>query len=188
MRYLASSIWFISSSTICTVSAVSVVLNAQIWRWWHPTTPGCESISCSIFSVSIPTGTPSNESRRLSCNTPQVDITIITAITSPIIGSTMVQPVYMMIIPEITTPTETNVSAAICRYAPFTFRSFSLSFMKSQAVTAFITTPTPAVQAIATPSTGVGWSNLPILSAMIIPTATNRITALSRETNTVLFL
>ena len=45
---------------------------------------------------------------------------------------------------------------AICRYAPFTFRSFSLSFMKSQAVTAFITTPTPAVQAIATPSTGVG--------------------------------
>ena len=57
---------------------------------------------------------------------------------------------------EITTPTETSVSAAICRYAPFTFRSFSLSFMKSQAVTAFITTPAPAVQAIAAPSTGVG--------------------------------
>ena len=75
---------------------------------------------------------------------------------SPIIGSMMLHPVYVIIIPEATTPTDTSVSAAMCKYAPFTFRSLSLSFMKSHAVSALMTTPTPAVHAIAAPSTETG--------------------------------
>ena len=37
---------------------------------------------------------------------------------------------------------------------------------------------------IAAPSTGTGWNNFSILSVMIMPTATRRITALSRDTST----
>ena len=60
--------------------------------------------------------------------------------------------------------------------------------MKSQAVKPLITTPTPAVQAMAPPSTGAGCSISPTLSATMTPTATSRITELSSEMSTVLFL
>ena len=60
--------------------------------------------------------------------------------------------------------------------------------MKSHAVNPFIATPTPAVHAIAPPSMGAGCIIRPILSATITPTAISRITELSSEISTVLFL
>ena len=60
--------------------------------------------------------------------------------------------------------------------------------MKSHAVKPFTTTPTPAVHAIAPPAIGSGCSIRPILSATMTPTAISRITELSSEMSTVLFL
>ena len=74
------------------------------------------------------------------------------------------------------------------RKAPRTLRSRPLSRMKSHAVKPLTRTPTPAVQAMASPVTASGWSMRPMLSATITPTAMSRMSELSNEMSTVLFL
>ena len=156
--------------------------------WWTAFTPGTSVIFRPIAATSISPGTPSSDRRRLSRVSDQTDATITAATTSPTTGSTIVQPVHEITSPETSTPTDTSASAAMCRYAPLTFRSRSLSFRNSHAVKPLIATPTPAVQAMAPPSTGAGCRMRPMLSATITPTAISRITEFNSEISTVLFL
>ena len=138
-----------------------------------------------MFSTWIPPGTPSIIRRTLSLSSPQVENRITTAIIRPIIGSRMLQPVQRIRIPESTTPTETMVSANICRYAPFTLRSCSFSFMKNNTVKPLNTTPIPAVIIIGHPPTSSGTKNFLIHSVAIAPTAKRRIAAFNKDASAV---
>ena len=54
-------------------------------------------------------------SRRLSASNCQVETRMIRAMAMPITGSIQFQPVKPITMPDTTTPTETSVSASMCR-------------------------------------------------------------------------
>ena len=89
-----------------------------------------------------------------------------------------------MTMPETTTPTETRVSASICRKAPWVLRSWLRLRSSKSVVRPLMRIPAPAVQEMTAPFTSTGCSSLPILSTMMAPTATSRRTALVREIST----
>ena len=180
----------ISSTTIWAVSAFSVVLMAHTCIWWYSFTPGTESMHFATLSRFTFPGTPSIASLMLFESRLHVEITITMAISSPITGSMILQPVYFIMIPETTTLMETSVSAAICRKAPFILRSFSLSFMKSHAVIPFIAIPMAATQIMVSPKVeeSTGWMILYMLSLIMNITATISNMALVRLTRIVPFL
>src|SRR5690554_6970451 len=72
---------------------------------------------------SIPLGMASSARLIDSFSNCQVPRKITAAITRLITGSIQAWSVNISIVPEITTPTDTAVSAAICRKAPRMFRS-----------------------------------------------------------------
>ena len=71
-------------------------------------------------------------------------------------GSMTYQPVKEMMIPEMTTPTDTNVSATMWRKAPRTFMSFFWPFISSTTVRPLMRIPTPAVHDTTAPLISAG--------------------------------
>ena len=131
-------------------------------------------------------GTPSRVRRTLARSSPHVETNITAATVMAISGSMTYHPVRDIITPDISTPTDTSVSATMCRYAPFMLRSSLLSFMKSHAVKALTMIPMPATHATTPPSTGCGWSRRWMLSHTIAPMAAMSMQALTSDTRIVL--
>ena len=103
-------------------------------------------------------------------------------------GSIHIQPLILIIIPEITTPTDTTVSANMCKKAPRIFKSCFLCLISNIVVNPLMIIPAAAVQLTAIPDTGTEFLNLYILSITIAPTATNRMTLFNKDIRTVAFL
>ena len=179
-----------SSITTCAVRAFSVVLIGQMCTWCTLFTPSQAQMASLIFSGSIPSGTASMLMRRLSERSFQVLKRMTPAMMRLTMGSITFNPVRLMAMPDITTPTDTSVSASMCRNAPRVLMSCLELRDSSHAVRPFMTIPTPAVQDTAAPFTDAPprFANLWMLSIMIAPTATRSIMAFSRDIKTELFL
>lgn len=171
--------------TRCAVNATSVVLIAQMWRSWTPSTPEIWDKYLYTSFVFIPAGTPSNDNLKESMSNHRVLMNITTIITKLTTVSIQYRPVYNMITPAITTHKDTKASAAIWIYAHFTLISLSFHFMKRRAVAALIMIPTNATHATGHQSITCGDCKRCIASNPITPIAMKIITALTNATRIV---
>jgi len=83
--------------------------------------------------------------------------------------------------PPATSPRETSASAARCRKALFTFRSFSLSLKNIKAETPLITIPMAETIAMVNPGKGCGLLKREMASYPIAPMEISNTMALKSE-------
>ncbi len=144
--------------TRCAVSAVSVVLIAQMCRSCTSTTPGSAPRNDFTSLGSMPSGTASRIRSNDLRISDQVPTRIVSASTMLTTGSSHCHPVNTMNTPVIATPSASTASDARCRNALRRFRSFWPCVMKRNAAAALMTAPTAATAIIVRPSVGSGAS------------------------------
>ena len=107
-------------------------------------------------------------------------MTITTAITRLITGSSQFQPRHSARPPATSTPADTAASAAMCRNAPRMLRSSRPPRRNSSAVAVLMTMPTPATAMMVTPCTGCGEARRCAASQASAPMATSSSKALAK--------